>query len=51
MEAVSQYLQRGPTSQGQRGDRRKFHTMATKRDNSSEVTQRENETSKKGPAQ
>ena len=46
MEDVHQYLERGPTSQGQRGDRRKFHTMATKRDNSLEVTQKENETSK-----
>ena len=44
-EAVSQYLEKGPTRQGQRGDRRKFHTMATKTDNSSESTQKGNKTS------
>ena len=44
-EAVSQYLGKRPTRQGQRGDRRKFHTMATKTDNSSEVTQKGNKTS------
>ena len=44
-EAVSQYLEKGPTRQGQKGDRRKFHTMATKTDISSEGTQKENETS------
>ena len=36
-EAVSQYLEKGPARQGHRGDRRKFHAMATKTDNSSEV--------------
>ena len=36
-EAGSQYLEKGPTRQVHRGDRRKFHAMATKTDNSSEV--------------
>ena len=35
-EAVRQYLEKGPTRQAHRGDRRKFHTMATKTDNSTE---------------
>ena len=43
-EAVSQYLEKGPTRQGQRLDRRKFHTMATKTDNSSKDTQKGNKT-------
>ena len=32
-EAVSQYLEKGPTRQGHRGDRSKFHAMTIKRDN------------------
>ena len=44
-EAVSQYLEKGPTRQAHRGDRRKFHTMATKRGNSSEVSQKRNKIS------
>ena len=44
-EAVSQYLEKGPTRQGQRGDRRKFHTMATKTNNSSESMQKGNKMS------
>ena len=43
-EAVRQYLEKGPTRQGQRGDLSEFHTMATKADNSSEDTQRGNKT-------
>ena len=44
-EAVSQCLEKGPTRQGHRGDRRKFHTMATKTDSSSEGSQKANKTS------
>ena len=40
MEAVSQYLEKGPIRQAHRGDRRKFHTMATKTGNSSEGSQK-----------
>ena len=47
-EAVSQYVEKGPTRQGQRGDRRKFHTMATKTDSSSENTQKGNKRAMKG---
>ena len=32
-EAVSQYLEKGPTRQGHRGDRSKFRAMTIKRDN------------------
>ena len=41
-EAVSQYLEKGTTRQGLRGDRRKPHTMTTKTENSSESTQKGN---------
>ena len=44
-EAVSQYLEKRPTRQGHRGDRSKFHAMATKTDNSSEGLQKGNKTS------
>ena len=44
-KTASQYLEIGPTRQGQGGDRRKFHTMATNTDNSSEVIQRGNKMS------
>ena len=44
-EPVSQYPDKGPTREGQRGDTRKFHTMATKADNSSEGTQKGNKMS------
>ena len=44
-EAVSQYCEKGPTRQGHRGDRRKFHAMATKTDNSSEDLQKGNKAS------
>ena len=44
-EAVSQYVEKGPTRQGHRGDRRKFHAMATKTDNSSEDLQKGNKAS------
>ena len=40
-EAVSQYYEKGPKRQDHRVDRRKFHAMATKIDNSSEVKKRE----------
>ena len=43
-EAVSQYFEERPTRQGHRGDRRKFHTMASKTDNSSEGWQKGNKT-------
>ena len=33
-EAASQYLGKGPTRQAHRGNRKKFHTMVTKTDNS-----------------
>ena len=45
MEAASQYLEKGPTRQDYRGHRRKFHTMATKTDNSSEGSQKGTKTS------
>ena len=44
-EAASQYLEKGPTRQGHRGDRRKFHAMATKTDNSAEDLQKGNKPS------
>ena len=44
-EAVSQYLEKRPTRQGHREDRRKFHAMATKTDNSSEGLQKGNKMS------
>ena len=44
-EAIYQYLEKGPIRQGHRGDRREFHTMATKTDNSSEGSQKGNKTS------
>ena len=44
-EAVRQYLEKAPTRQAHRGDRRKFHTMAIKTDNSSEVSQKGNKIS------
>ena len=44
-EAVSQCLKKGPTRQGHRGDRRKFHAMATKTDNSSEGSEKGNKMS------
>ena len=50
-EAVSQYFEKGPTRQGQRGDRRKLHTMATKTDNSSKVHTSEIKRAMKGPVQ
>ena len=43
-EAASQYFEERPTRQGHRGDRRKFHTMASKTDNSSEGWQKGNKT-------
>ena len=39
-KAVSQYLEKRPTRQYHRGDRRKFHTMVTKTYNSSARTQK-----------
>ena len=45
-EAVSQYFEKEPTRQGQGGDRRKFHTIATKAGSSSEGTQKGNKKSK-----
>ena len=50
-EAAKQYLEKGPTRQAHRGDRRKFHTMATKTDNSSEDSQKGNKKAVKEPAQ
>ena len=50
-EAVSQYLEKGPTRQGHRGDRRKFHTMATKTDNSSQGSQKGNKQATEGATQ
>ena len=44
-ETVSQYLEKGPTRQGHRGDSRKFHAMVTKTDNSSKDLQQGNKTS------
>ena len=44
-ETVSQYLEKGPTRQVHRGARRKFYTMATKIDHSSEGAQKGNKTS------
>ena len=46
-EAVSQYLEKRPTRQGHREDRRKFHAMATKTNNSSEGLQKGNKMSSK----
>ena len=44
-EAVSQYLEKGPTRQGQRGDSRKSQTMAAMTDSLSEGTQKGSKTS------
>ena len=38
-EAISQYLEKGPTRQGHRGDRGNFHAVATKTEYSSEDLQ------------
>ena len=51
MEAASQYLEKGPTRQDYRGHRRKFHTIATKTDNSSEGSQKGTKQAVNGPAQ
>ena len=42
---VSQYLEKGPTRKRHRGDRRKFHAMTTKTDNSSKDLQKGNKAS------
>ena len=46
-KAVSQYLQKEPIKQCHRGDKKKFHTMSTKTDNSSEGSQKGNKRSNK----
>ena len=40
-EAVSQHREKGPTRQAHRGDRRKFHIMATKTEIHQKVHKRE----------
>ena len=44
-EAGSEYLEKGPTRQCHRGDRKKFHTMATKTDNPSKDSLKRSKTS------
>ena len=44
-KTVSQYLEKGPTRKRHRGDRRKFHAMTTKTDNSSKDLQKGNKAS------
>ena len=44
-ETASHYLKKRPTKQGQRGEKRKLHTIFTKTDRSSEGTQKGNKMS------
>ena len=50
-KTVSQYLEKGPTRKRHRGDRRKFHAMTTKTDNSSKDLQKEIKRVVEEPAQ